>query len=91
MRWIKSLVYLVGAAGAGAYLLNPGAGLFEILPDTLPIVGHVDEAAMLALLLGCIRRLRVLWGRAPVQAGGALPKTQPAQLAEVPVPVRRRR
>ena len=25
------------------YLLNPTAGVFELLPDALPIVGNIDE------------------------------------------------
>jgi len=37
------------------YLLNPGAGIFEILPDNLPLVGNLDEAAAVALLLMCLR------------------------------------
>jgi len=37
------------------YLLNPGAGLFELLPDSLPLVGNLDEAAAAALLLVCLR------------------------------------
>ena len=37
------------------YLLNPTAGIFEILPDNLPIVGNLDEAAAVALLLSVLR------------------------------------
>lgn len=33
------------------YLLNPGWGWIEILPDNLPIVGNLDEAGATALLL----------------------------------------
>ena len=39
---------------AAFYLLNPGAGLFEILPDNLPLIGNLDEAAAVALLLYCL-------------------------------------
>ena len=45
---------------AGLYLLNPTAGFIELLPDQLPIVGNLDEAAMTALLLGCLRGLKQL-------------------------------
>jgi len=37
------------------YLLNPGAGIFELIPDNLPIIGNLDEAAAVALLLACLR------------------------------------
>ena len=67
MRWIRTLAYLAGVGVAGAYLLNPGAGVFELIPDTLPIVGHVDEAAMAALLFASLRRRGRLWWARPRQ------------------------
>ncbi|RME46487.1 MAG: DUF1232 domain-containing protein [Caldilineae bacterium] len=49
MRGIPvSLIYLLAVLGA-IYLFNPTAGIFELLPDNLPVVGNLDEgvAAML--------------------------------------------
>jgi hypothetical protein len=60
MRALKTAMYLLGSAVAVIYVLNPGAGIFELLPDALPIVGNLDEAAMVTLLLGCMRGLRRL-------------------------------
>ena len=37
------------------YLLNPGAGVFEVIPDNIPLIGNIDEAAAAALLLACLR------------------------------------
>jgi len=37
------------------YLLNPGAGIFELLPDNLPFIGNLDEAAAVATLLMCLK------------------------------------
>ncbi|HEY5673667.1 MAG TPA: hypothetical protein VIR78_08180 [Malonomonas sp.] len=37
------------------YLFNPGAGIFEIIPDNLPFIGNIDEAAALATLLMCLK------------------------------------
>jgi uncharacterized membrane protein YkvA (DUF1232 family) len=37
------------------YLLNPGAGIFEIIPDNIPLIGNLDEAAAAALLIACLR------------------------------------
>lgn len=48
------IVFCLGLL-AVLYLLNPGAGIFEILPDNLPFVGNLDEAAAVALLLMCLR------------------------------------
>ncbi len=36
------------------YILNPGMGFLEILPDNLPGVGNLDEAAAATLLLSCL-------------------------------------
>jgi len=38
-RW---LVYLLGLVGL-IYILNPTAGILELLPDNLPFVGNLDE------------------------------------------------
>ena len=48
---------LVAAAGllSLVYLFNPGAGVFEIIPDNFPIVGNLDEAAAVAILLAAFR------------------------------------
>jgi uncharacterized membrane protein YkvA (DUF1232 family) len=37
------------------YLLNPTFGLFELLPDNLPIIGNLDEALAVAGLLNVCR------------------------------------
>lgn len=37
------------------YLINPGAGVFELIPDNIPIIGNIDEAAAVVLLLSCLR------------------------------------
>lgn len=50
----KIVVFCLGLLSA-IYLLNPGAGIFEIIPDNLPVVGNLDEAAAVALLLACLR------------------------------------
>ena len=39
------------------YVLNPTAGVFELIPDVLPIVGNLDEAAAMFLLFGAMRFL----------------------------------
>jgi len=49
------------------YLLNIGAGVFELIPDNIPVIGNLDEAAAVLLLLNCLAYfgldLRRLFGR----------------------------
>jgi len=46
--WPKWLVFTLSAVGV-VYILNPTLGVFEFLPDNLPIIGNLDEG--LAYLL----------------------------------------
>ena len=50
----KIIVFCLGVLAA-LYILNPTAGLFEIIPDNLPFIGNLDEAAAVALLLMCLK------------------------------------
>lgn len=51
---MKSFFVILSGIVAGVYLVNPTFGFFEILPDNLPIVGNIDEAAATAILLGAL-------------------------------------
>ena len=42
------------------YILNPGMGLFEFIPDTLPVIGNLDEAGTVLLILKSLVELNVL-------------------------------
>ena len=48
----------VGAIACVIYLLNPDAGLVELIPDNFPIVGNLDEAGATLLLVKCIQKIR---------------------------------
>lgn len=37
------------------YLFNPGAGFFELIPDNIPVIGNLDEAAAVAILIMCLK------------------------------------
>ncbi len=52
---MKKILVLALGLLATLYILNPTAGVFEILPDNLPLVGNLDEAAAVALLLMCLK------------------------------------
>ena len=65
MKIGKGILYCVGALVGFVYMLNPSAGVFELVPDTLPFVGNLDEAAAMGILIASIRGLRGL------RSGGA--------------------
>jgi len=62
---MKRLGYLLLMLLAGVYLLNPGLGVFELIPDNLPFVGNLDEATAVAVFVYAWRRFR----------GGSSPNT----------------
>lgn len=37
------------------YLIYPSLGIFELIPDAIPVIGNLDEAAAVALLLSVLR------------------------------------
>jgi hypothetical protein len=48
----------LGILIGGIYIINPGAGLLELIPDLVPFVGNLDEAGATALVLWGIQALR---------------------------------
>ena len=52
---MKTLFVLIFGLIASIYLLNPGFGFIEIIPDNWPFIGNLDEAGATVLLLNCFR------------------------------------
>ncbi len=52
---IKALVTITVAV---IYLLNPGWGVFELIPDNIPFFGNLDEGAATMLLIWGIKTLK---------------------------------
>jgi len=50
----KTGIMLLGVVSL-IYILNPTAGFFELIPDNIPIIGNLDEAAAVTILLMCLR------------------------------------
>ena len=50
----KTAIFLLGFLLL-IYLLNPTAGFLELIPDNIPLIGNLDEAAAMTLLLMCLR------------------------------------
>lgn len=53
MKILKHLIVIFLGVISVLYLMNPTAGILELLPDNLPGIGNIDEAAATALLLAC--------------------------------------
>jgi len=54
----RTLLHHVLALGFGAlsllYLVNPTAGIIEMIPDNIPVVGNLDEAGATLLLINVL-------------------------------------
>ena len=50
----KSIIIAILGVLSLIYIINPTAGILEIIPDNFPIIGNLDEAAATALLLSCL-------------------------------------
>jgi len=57
--WATSVVYGIVSVVLVIYLLNPGAGFIEFLPDNLPLVGQLDEVAATTGLIYCLSQLGI--------------------------------
>ena len=51
----KDIVVGIAAFISFVYLINPGAGFLELIPDNFPIIGNLDEAAASAIILAAFR------------------------------------
>jgi uncharacterized membrane protein YkvA (DUF1232 family) len=51
--WIAYLLGLIGLL----YILNPTAGVFELIPDNLPFIGNLDEGVAAVLMWAAIMEL----------------------------------
>lgn len=66
----KKLVAIIGIL-SGLYLINPGFGIFELVPDAVPFVGNLDEATASFLLLSALAYfgldLRDVFGKSEIR------------------------
>jgi len=51
----KSILVIIVGLLSLLYILNPTAGLFELIPDNIPGIGNLDEATAVFLLISCLR------------------------------------
>jgi hypothetical protein len=66
-RLFKEMIVIALGALAALYLLNPTFGIFELIPDALPVIGNLDEAGATLILVSVFRYygfdLEKLFGR----------------------------
>jgi hypothetical protein len=73
--WSKTLAWTALIVG-GIYLLNPAFGV-DLLPDNLPLVGNLDEVAVVLIVLGALHSLGI---RLPEFIESWLQSQPPAEL-----------
>ena len=54
---MKKIIVTILAICSFIYMLNPTAGIFELIPDNIPIIGNIDEGIATYVLLSCIEYL----------------------------------
>ena len=52
---IKNILVALAGIISLLYLINPGMGVFELIPDNLPIIGNLDEAGAAVLLIAALK------------------------------------
>lgn len=52
---LKNFLVIVLGVIAVIYLGNPTAGFFELIPDNLPVIGNLDEAGAVFIILSALR------------------------------------
>ena len=55
---MKRFLIIASGVVSGLYILNPGFGVFELIPDTIPIIGNLDEGAAAYVIISVIAYLR---------------------------------
>jgi hypothetical protein len=54
-RLIKEMFIVGLAAVALIYLMYPSLGIFELIPDAIPVIGSLDEATATIILINTLR------------------------------------
>jgi uncharacterized membrane protein YkvA (DUF1232 family) len=78
-RILKEILILGVAAVAIIYIGNPGAGFIELIPDNFPIIGNLDEAGAVLILISVLRHYGVDPTRLLVRDDEAKPKGIPQE------------
>ena len=83
MRLFKEIFIIFLGAVSLIYLINPTAGVFELIPDVIPIIGNVDEGTASLILISVLRYygldLSRLFGGRAAQQHPLIPSQRDAQ------------
>jgi uncharacterized membrane protein YkvA (DUF1232 family) len=52
---MKRIFVAISGLLAFVYLMNPTLGIFELIPDNIPLVGNLDEVTASTVLLAALR------------------------------------
>lgn len=55
--FMKRILILLAGLLSAVYLFNPGAGIFELIPDNIPGIGNVDEGLAAYVLFSVVTYL----------------------------------
>lgn len=55
---MKTIFVIILGFASIIYLLNPTAGIFELLPDNIPFIGNIDEGFASFILLSSFEYFR---------------------------------
>ncbi len=56
----RKLAWVVLLLGSLLYLMNPGWGVLELIPDNIPLIGNLDESVAVLVLLRSLVELNVI-------------------------------
>lgn len=55
---MKTIFVVMLASASIIYLLNPTAGIFELIPDNIPFIGNIDEGLAAFILYSSFEYFR---------------------------------
>jgi uncharacterized membrane protein YkvA (DUF1232 family) len=87
-RLIKEMFILGLAFFAAVYLMFPTLGIFELIPDAIPIIGSLDEGAATLILLNTLNyygfNITNLYGKPTKQRRRRRRKLPPSDIITMP-------
>lgn len=83
MRLFKEMFIILLGLAAFVYLIYPSLGVFELIPDALPLIGSIDEGTASLILISVLRYygldLTRLFGGRAAQQHPLIPTQRDAQ------------